>query len=95
VDSQFKNTKWPTLKILGTVKNAGTDTWRYVDVEAKFFDKNKKLMDLTTESISLLKPGETEDFKIDNCCGGKENPLEFDQVVIRVRGASYVQKSEE
>lgn len=96
VDSYKIVQKRPILKILGSVKNNGVDSWKFVEVEAKFYDKDNKLVDMTTSrNLPLLKPGESADFKIDGCCGGKESPIVFDYVKLKVSDASYVQKNEE
>lgn len=91
VVENFTITKNPKLKILGQIKNNGADTWKYISVQAKFYDKNGKVVDLVdTHSSAPLKPGDVNDFKIDrNCSNNKEN-IAFDNVTLSVTSASYV-----
>ena len=77
------------IELIGTVKNNGSSSWKYVYVGANFFDENGEFVDSFKESIDgVLRPGEEKHFKVS--CGRKKRPLgEFSRYEAAVIDALY------
>jgi len=74
--------------ILGTLKNEGQASARNFSIEAEFFDKDNKFVEICRESFysSTVKPGEVRNFKV-SCGGCRNRPVpEHARYTVRVSG---------
>ncbi len=70
------------MNIVGVVVNTGESSWRYIDIEAHFYNKNGELADEWSSTLDgVLEPDEKAPFKIK--CGNKSYPLsEYDSYKV-------------
>jgi hypothetical protein len=74
--------------VIGVVENKGQDSWRYVRIRAELQDASGQFVEDCTEMLDgVLRPGQTQNFKV-TCSGGKDRPLvEFARYVVIVSDA--------
>ena len=78
---------WGSLNVVGTIKNTGNDTGRYVNVYADLFDKSGKFIYQCMKQFSDgLRKDETANFMIE--CHGmpKEITEAYDSFKVHARG---------
>lgn len=77
--------------VLGAIENTGTAKWGQITLEAELFDKNEKFVEeCSGYTISGLKPGQKENFKIKcggvGCVSANKFP-EYEKITVRVKRA--------
>ena len=60
------STSGPTVAVVGTVENDSGIPWKNAVIEARFFDKDHKLIDARQETVyeDVLTPGQPNAFKV-------------------------------
>ena len=72
--------------VIGTIKNVSTRPWRWVTIEAEYFDRAGKLVDTGGEdSLDTLAPGGERSFKL--VFGKKQKGAEYDHYRVHIAGA--------
>jgi len=82
--------------VLGTIENNGSETWRFLKIEAEIFDKEGVFIDECSDTVdTIISPNEKENFKI-KCGACKSNKIpDFGKITTRIKDATNVPKNEE
>lgn len=78
---------------LGSIQNAGKDSWQSVGLLVELFDKEGTFVDKCSGHLDgSIGPGETRNFKV-SCaeCRASSQPLVYDRYTIKISDAYYVQ----
>ena len=78
---------------LGSIQNAGVDTWQSVEVLVELFDKEGTFVDKCSSYLDgSIGPGQIRNFKV-SCseCRDAAQRLAYDRYRIEIVSASYVQ----
>lgn len=90
-DFMFSNdkvvSKNPNAEIIGEIKNNGKYYWYTVHLKAKLLNAQGEVLDVLSDDIRQLRPGETKYFKFNHCCGEKKEPIHFDKYELIVEDA--------
>ena len=75
-----------TLQIVGTIDNRGDKSWKWVKIQADFYDQSGKFVDQVTEHADwVIAPGQKRNFKIDcNDRSGKRAIPQFARYDLQV-----------